>query len=155
MSPLRRLFDPALWLLAALPAGVAAAPDLAALREEVRGAEAAFADSMARRDLAAFAGFVADDAVFLNGGQPLRGKDAVLAHWQRFFDGPRAPFAWRPELVEVIGSGGLAQSTGPVTDPAGTLVARFYSTWRREADGRWRVVLDNGYDVSPDGCAKP
>lgn len=131
--------------------GAAPAGDRDSWVREVTEAETAFARSMAERKLAAFAAFVADDAVFLNGGRPLRGKPAVLAHWARFFEGAQAPFSWRPELVEVLESGRLAQSIGPVSAPDGRVVARFYSTWRREGDGRWRVVLDNGDAV----CAAP
>jgi uncharacterized protein (TIGR02246 family) len=132
-------------------AGGAPAGDRDLWVRQVTDAETAFARSMADRDLAAFAAFVADDAVFLNGGKPLRGKAAVVAHWRRFFEGPQAPFSWKPDLVEVLETGQLAQSIGPVSAPDGRNVARFYSTWRREPDGRWRVVLDNGYEL----CGPP
>lgn len=128
-------------------------PDLTARSEQVRASETAFAASMAARDFAAFASWVADDATFVNGGKPLRGKAAVLAHWQRFFQGPTAPFTWKPEIVEVLGSGELAHSEGPVSLPDGRVVARYYSTWRRDPSGGWRVVLDNGYDTCD--CARP
>lgn len=122
-------------------------PARAELVAAVTAAETAFARTMADRDFAAFMRFVADDAIFLNGGRPLRGKAAVGGHWQRFFQSPSAPFSWRPEFVEVIESGALAQTTGPVMSPDGKIIARFYSTWRRSADGRWQVVFDDGYDV--------
>lgn len=139
-----------------LGAGVAtAAEPVDPLQAEVSAAETAFAQSMAERDFARFGSFVADDAVFLGGGKPQRGKAAVLAAWQRFFQGPQAPFSWRPELVAVLPSGGLAQSTGPVFAPGGQLIGHYYSTWRREPDGRWRVVLDNGYDACECGAAPP
>lgn len=97
--------------------GAAPAGDRDGWVREVTKAETAFARCMAERKLAAFAAFVADDAVFLDGGRPLRGKAAVLAHW-----------------------------------------ARFYATGRREGDGRWRVVLDNGDAVcasaARSGCAR-
>jgi ketosteroid isomerase-like protein len=113
----------------------------------VTDAELAFARTMADRDHRAFLEFVAAEAVFLNGGRPLVGRDAVGRHWERFYAGPTAPFSWRPDLVVVLVSGTLAQSVGPVSNPAGKVVARFYSTWRLEDDGRWRVVFDDGYDV--------
>jgi uncharacterized protein (TIGR02246 family) len=142
---------------AALPAAGCATRALPVSREaaiaELRAAETGFADSMARRDAAAFAGFVADDAVFIHGGRPLRGKAAVVEHWSRFFAGPTAPFSWAPEIVEVAGDGAIGYSEGPVTSPKGEVFARFCSTWRRDADGRWRVVFDNGYPVcSPTGA---
>ena len=114
---------------------------------QVMATEVAFAKTMADRDFVAFMRFVADDAVFLNGGRPLRGKAAIGDHWKRFYSGSTAPFSWKPDLVEVVGSGTLAQSIGPVSTANGKVIARFYSTWRLEPDGDWRVVLDNGYDA--------
>jgi ketosteroid isomerase-like protein len=136
----------AVWLLAGC-AGLKPNTDTQALRDEVGRVELAFADTMARRDLAAFASFIDEEAVFLNGGKPLRGKEQVVAHWKQFYEGPRAPFSWKPDQVEVVASGDLAQSIGPVFDPEGKLVARFYSTWRRVSPGVWRIVFDNGYGV--------
>lgn len=114
---------------------------------EVTAAELSFARSIAERDFEAFAAHVAEEAVFINGGKPLRGKTAVLDFWRRFFHGPVAPFSWRPELVEVTSTGDLAYSEGPVSSPQGKVIARFYSTWRRSSTGTWLVVFDNGYDV--------
>ena len=62
---------------------------------EVRAREIAFAKSMADRDLAAFATFVSEEAVFL-AATVLRGRDAVIEGWKPFFDGPEAPFSWAP-----------------------------------------------------------
>jgi ketosteroid isomerase-like protein len=124
-----------------LPPARAEAPDVAA--GKVRAREAAFAKTMADRDLAAFATFVARDAVFL-GRTALRGRAAVVEGWKGLFEGPKAPFSWQPERVEVIDSGTLALSTGPVFDPQGQRVGTFNSTWRLDEDGEWRVVLDVG-----------
>ncbi len=110
-------------------------------------AETAFAETMRARDFQRFAAFIADDAVFINGGKPLRGKPAILAHWQGMFKGAQAPFSWRPELAELTDGGRLGYTEGPVMDPAGKPIARFYSVWKRQADGQWRVVFDNGYDL--------
>lgn len=114
---------------------------------QVTAAELLFAKTMADRDHSAFLGFIAEDAVFLNGGEPLRGKAAIGEYWKRFYSGPTAPFSWKPDRVEVVESGGPAQSIGPVEAPGGEVVGRFYSTWRLEPDGAWRVVFDDGYDV--------
>lgn len=130
--------------LAVLGLGASAAPEQDAdAVSEVRAAELAFARSMAQRDHAAFASFVSEEAVFL-GQEALRGRRAVAEGWKPFFEGDAAPFSWEPERVVVLDSGDLALSTGPVFDPAGERVGTFNSTWRREADGRWRVVFDIG-----------
>jgi ketosteroid isomerase-like protein len=109
----------------------------------VRAREAAFAKTMADRDHAAFTTFVSEEAVFV-GRTARRGRKAVAEGWKPFFEGPRAPFAWAPELVEVIESGTLALSSGPVFDPDGKRTGTFHSTWRLEPDGVWRIVLDIG-----------
>ena len=118
--------------------------NLVTAREEVRGREQAFAKAMADRDLAAFTSFLSPDAVFVSPGSTSRGPTEIAAAWKRFFDGPAAPFSWRPETVEVLASGTLALSSGPVFDPKGTRIGTFNSVWRREADGVWRIVFDNG-----------
>jgi ketosteroid isomerase-like protein len=119
----------------------------AELLEQVRAAETAFAQTMAKRDLNGFAALIAPDAVFINGGSPLRGREAILAFWGRFFKEPAAPFSWRPEIVELASNGSLGYTEGPVTSSAGKVFARFYSTWQRQNTGNWLVVFDNGYNA--------
>ncbi len=132
-------------LALALPALAADKPvDVAALESDLRATETAFAKSMADRDLTAFAAFLAEDAVFFGGGQPLRGREAVVTGWARFFEDQAAPFAWAPQDVFVLASGELGLSSGPVYGPDGKQVSFFTSTWRREPDGRWLIVLDRG-----------
>lgn len=131
--------------LAAVTLSAAPMPQSTAdLQAQVRSAERAFAKTMADRDHAAFASFLADEAIFFGGAAPLRGKAAVAAGWKPYFEGAQAPFSWDPEVVEVLDSGTLALSSGPVKDPQGQVVGIFNSIWRRETDGRWRVVFDKG-----------
>ena len=127
--------------------GMRPATSASDLSSQVREAETAFAATMAARDLQAFGRHVAEDAVFINGGQPLRGKPAILAYWARFFTEPVPPFSWKPEIVELAAGGTLGYTEGPVTSAGGRSTARFYSTWQRQPDGTWRVVFDNGYRV--------
>ena len=122
---------------------VASAEPVEAIAAKVRAREVAFAKSMADRDHAAFATFVSDEAVFV-GRTALRGRHAVAEGWKAYFEGAKAPFSWQPERVEVVSSGTLALSTGPVFDPDGKRTGTYNSTWRLERDGEWRIVLDNG-----------
>lgn len=110
----------------------------------VRAAETAFAASMAERDFTAFANFIDDEAVFFGGDGPARGKAAVLEAWAGYFEGDVAPFSWSPDTVEVLASGRLALSSGPVLDAAGRRIATFQSTWRLDESGHWLVVFDKG-----------
>lgn len=125
-------------------AASAGTPSTADLQGQVREAERAFAKTMADRNHAAFTSFLADEAIFLGSNRVLRGKKEVAEAWRHFYEGPKAPFSWEPERVEVLDSGTLAISTGPVRDPDGKRSGTFNSTWRREADGKWKIVLDNG-----------
>jgi len=145
------------WLLAlALPLAVRAAPPTAdtleAAARDVAATERAFARAMADRDFAAFGALVADDAVFR--GRTLRiGREAVLEGWKPLFDGPVAPFSWRPDTVTVSADGRVAVSTGPVQGADGSASGRYMSIWRREADGRWRIIVDQGVDADCPAAA--
>ena len=118
-----------------------------ALREEVLTTERAFAKTMADRDHAAFASFLAAETVFFSGEKALRGAAAVAAHWMKYYEGKEAPFSWEPSQVEVLDSGTLALSTGPVRGPDGKVSGSFTSIWRREGPGKWRIVFDKGCPV--------
>jgi len=139
----------ALALALSMP-GAIAAPDL---KQQVADTERAFAATMKARDHAAFVSFLAEDAIFAPGPQALRGKAAVAAGWKKFYEGGQAPFSWEPDKVEVLASGSLAYSSGPVYGPDGKLISRFNSIWRLESDGKWRVVFDSGESACQ--CTKP
>lgn len=111
---------------------------------EVEAREGAFAKTMADRDLNAFLTFISPEAIFFNRNEPLRGREAIARVWASYFEGESAPFSWHPDVVEVLESGRLALSSGPVRDDSGEVVGRFNSIWRKEADGQWRVVFDKG-----------
>ena len=128
-------------------------PNLVDLQQQVANAERALARTMADRDLAAFASFLSDETVFFSGPKPLHGKPQVTEWWKRYYAKPDAPFSWEPEQVEVLDSGTLALSSGPVRDAKGNLIGTFTSIWRLEAPGVWRVIFDKGSDAC--NCPKP
>lgn len=143
MKPPRRLMlASGLVLLAAVP--TLAQSDLAALQKQVADTERAFAKTMADRDHAAFATFLAAETVFFTSGDTLRGAEAVAGAWKGYYEGETPPFSWTPERVEVLDSGRLAFSSGPVLDTDGTRIGTFNSVWRLDDDGHWRIVFDKG-----------
>ena len=75
----------------------------------------------------------------------------MSAAWRPYFRGPDAPFSWVPDHVEVLPSGKLALSTGPVI-VNDKIVGRFNSIWRLEAPHTWRIVFDKGESVCADAA---
>jgi len=135
------------WIIVSLlvvSSGAAAQDSMPDLQKQVADHERAFAQTMADRDATAFTAYVSAEAIFLGKGEPLRGREAVVAAWAPYFEGDAAPFSWEPETVVVLDSGKLALSTGPVYDGEGNKVAVFTTTWRQEEPGVWRVVFDRG-----------
>jgi len=122
----------------------------ASLQQQVAATERAFAKTMADRDLAAFGHFLSPETVFISGAKTLRGRQQVIDGWRKLYEGASAPFSWEPQTVEVLDSGRLALSTGPVHDAAGKLVGTYTSIWRLEAPDTWRIVFDSGCEV----CAR-
>ena len=141
-------------LLTALAAGLTPAEaepeDTMDLRDSLRQTELAFAASVANRDQEAFAGFIADEAVFV-GASVHRGREAIVTAWQAFFadDGP--VLEWWPEIVEIGDGQDIGLSRGPYrltyVDEAGqeqVSEGLFNSVWRLQADGTWKIVFDAG-----------
>lgn len=121
------------------------------LQAEVMRTERDFARTMAERNFAGFQSFLAPEAIFFDGKQPLVGANAVAAAWKSLYEGGQAPFSWDAEQVEVLASGDLALSTGSVLNAQGKTIAQFNSIWRRVGPGKWRIVFDKGCGVCP--CA--
>jgi len=143
MSSLKQILSAGVTLLMMTTVS-AQQPDPGQLRQQVEDTERAFAATMADRDHNAFTSFLSEETVFFSGEAPLRGKQQVADAWKPYFEGPDAPFSWEPQQVEVLDSGTLALSSGPVHDPDGKLVATFTSIWRLDASRNWRIIFDKG-----------
>jgi len=122
----------------------AGGPSLKDPRQTVEDTERAFAGTMAQRDFEKFKSFLSEEAVFFSGETVLRGKQQVADAWEAYFKEPQAPFSWEPESVEVLDSGTLAWSTGPVYDSEGKVIATFNSVWQLDASDQWRIIFDKG-----------
>ena len=118
--------------------------DLSPEAKEVWATELAFAKTMADRDHAGFVSFLSEEAIFQGAARALRGKREVAQGWKRYYEAKDAPFSWEPDRVEVLDSGTLASSSGPVFDPQGKRVGTFNSIWRLESGGKWHIIFDSG-----------
>lgn len=140
-------------LMVALQA-IPAVPVVSAMACPVWKRELSFADSVRRHDASAFAEHVDPDAVFsVTGKSPLRGRASIGESWAGLVSGKAGRLDWYPDHVVAADSGDIAWSSGPalftVVDGKGgttTMLSRFNSVWRKNADGEWRVVFDSGSD---------
>jgi ketosteroid isomerase-like protein len=157
IRPFAALLAMTLSPLAAAQAVAPPQPALSAAECEVWARESGFARSVAEHDAAAFAGFVAQGAVFgARRPNPRRGRDAVVAAWAGIVAGKELRLSWYPAMVAIGGEPDIAYSSGPALyedlDPAAKqrfLIGGFQSIWHRDADGTWRVLFDDGLDPRP------
>ena len=132
-------------LLAASPFGGASAD----ARCAVWNRELGFAASVAAHDAKDFADHVQADAVFgVNGPQPTRGREAIVAEWKGIIDGSAVELRWYPDTVSVAADGRTAYSSGPAlfrdAKSGSYHHSRFGSVWQLGEDGQWRVIFDGG-----------
>ncbi|MDE2428630.1 MAG: nuclear transport factor 2 family protein [Burkholderiales bacterium] len=121
--------------------------DVVNLHQQVIETERAFAKTMQNRDYQGFTAFISDEAVFFSDTKVLHGKAEVTTAWKRLYEKKSAPFSWAPDKVEVLPSGKLALSSGPVWNAEGKLIATFTSIWRMDSPGVWHIIFDKGNDV--------
>jgi uncharacterized protein (TIGR02246 family) len=144
-------------LLAAsfLSAHEPAAVDMAAAKRSIRIADLELAKAVSDRNLEKFNSLVADDAVFF-GRDVSRGREAVAKAWLPLFTDASMFLRWQPDEVHVSASGDLGYSIGTYErmskDPSGrptSATGTYVSIWRKQADGKWRAVLDIGTPGTP------
>jgi len=142
-----------LFLIAAVRA--AQPTDLEAVKREIRIADLELAKAVADRSLQTFVSMVDDDAVFF-GRSISRGREAVSKAWLPFFTDGSLFLKWHPAQVEVSSSGDLGYSIGEYErigkDASGrpeSATGSYVSIWRRQPNGKWKIVLDIGTPASP------
>ena len=105
--------------------------------DQVIAAERAFAaDTRARGFKRGFLAAAAPDAIVFQPG-PVNARTGLEALPDEAPPGP--PLFWWPEYAGVANSGDLGFTTGGATIPV-----RYFTVWRRQADGRWRWIYDGG-----------
>jgi ketosteroid isomerase-like protein len=94
----------------------------------------------------AFYEFFVPDGISLGAGEPpIRGRDAIKVHLAA---GPQGFFTWQPAAADVSRSGDLGytwgtanlQTKGPDEKP-GISYFKYVAVWKKQNNGRWKVVL--------------
>jgi len=123
--------------------------DTSLVLQEIMAADLAFSDSAARSVSNAFAMFASVDAA-KSGKEAayIYGKEAIR---ELFEPPPPAGLKWEPEIGSAARSGDFGFTVGaagprtvdanaPARNPA--TAGHYFTIWRRDAEGRWRYVID-------------
>ncbi len=116
-------------------------------------AERAFARASVEKGIrASFLEFFADEAIVFQ-PHPVKYKEAVKDR-----PAPPDPLAvtlnWEPIFSDISAAGDMGYNTGPYTLTDNTPEKRppqhgfFFSVWKKQADGNWKVVLDVGIQTN-------
>ena len=152
-------------LLLALLAGstpLQAAPDKEKLKAEVAAMEDAFC-AMGREKglLAAFQHFAAPDVAFID-TDPRQWRGAPAVRERMGPDQPGVVLTWSAYYADISDDGTLGYNYGryesrrPGKD--GKEIVRggwFLTIWKRQPDGSWKYVMDNGAPDRPPPPPKP
>ena len=143
--PLLKAIRAATLLLALLATNAAGATDF----EDMVAAERAFAaDASARNMRDAFLAAYAQDGVGFAPGPTSA---------QRLWQGRAAnknKLEWAPEVAEIASSGDLGYTSGPWRftaegDEEPKAFGHFFSVWRKDEDGKWKLLVDHGVSHGP------
>lgn len=148
--------------LALAPLLSLAAPDKEKLKAEVAQMEDAFC-AMARDKglLAAFQHFAAPDVAFIDTDpRKFRGPAAVRERMGE--DKPGVKLTWSASFTDVSDDGTLGYNYGRYESrrpgPDGQEIVRggwFLTIWKRQPDGSWKYVMDNGSPDRPPPAPTP
>jgi len=126
--------------------------------------EGKFAKSVAAGGGKAFATWFAEDAVTLNNGRPaVLGRTAIAAQAQ--WDPKSYQLTWTPQGAQMGPSNDMGFTWGHYEghskDKNGQPVVisgRYFTVWKKVADGSWKVALDASADEPPNAgecCTLP
>jgi ketosteroid isomerase-like protein len=125
-------------------ARVAIPMDLAQM--EALATDEAFSNAAVAHDPAAFAAFLAKDAVFVGRRGVSAGVAAVCTDWAPLLALGGPTLSWKPVSARGSSGGDLLVTQGTwallPADGGEVRTGRYVTVWEREADGKLRVALD-------------
>ena len=126
--------------------------DLAVEEQAIRDVSASWMAMDDAKDAAGITALFADDAaLYWEQRQPVRGRDAILAHMERAqAENPSGEGGFGPDQIDVAASADLAVEQGAYENPADQ---GRYITVHKKLDGEWRVIADMSVSMAPDGGA--
>lgn len=117
-----------------------------------------FADATHARGIEGWMSFFADDAIRIKyRGGMAKGYEAVRATDTPLISDTTITLNWQPIDARVFKDGtvGITIGTSQIVNRVGpkkgevAYRGRYTTLWRREPDGRWKVIMDTGYPETP------
>ena len=132
----------------------------AADESTVRDLDAQWSKTAGTKDLDATVAYYTDDAQLLPPNAPIAiGKKAIREVWTSLI-GPNVSVSWQVGKVEVARSGDLSYMVGTyrveTKDSHGKLatdIGKLVEVWKKQADGKWKVVADIFNSDLPEAAA--
>ncbi len=125
--------------------------DVGRVEAALMEADRAFARETAARGADGWVANFAEDGIMVYSGGTARGRAAIRETMARAFADTSFLLEWEPTEAQASAAGDLGYTVGRFRarriGPDGGEVLRtgtYTTVWRRQADGRWRAVLDIG-----------
>lgn len=130
-------------------------PDLAAEKAALMQASRDWAATVPTGNIDSVLSYWSDDAVLLPPDErALVGKEAIRAYVSGMLAIPGFSITWVPEQAMISASGDMGylieSSSASFPDSTGTKVtqlAKAVTVWRKDAQGRWKCVVDTWNNV--------
>ena len=119
--------------------------------QTLKDTDTAWAKVMGAKDFEKSMSYYADDASLLMANAPaINGKDAIRAAFKPVFDDPNFALAFQASRIEVAKSADLGYTQGaytltitnPQTKKPLNDKGKYLTTFKKQADGTWKVVAD-------------
>ena len=135
-----------------------AADNKSADEQAVRAADAEWSKVAGAKDLNKTVSYYADDAVVLPPNQSMvTSKDGIRNLWKGFLDS-LTDISWETTRVKTSNSGDMGYLIGTysMTMKDGTKdTGKYCEVWKKQADGKWKVVADMFSSDLPLSAASP
>src|SRR6266852_1082532 len=119
--------------------------------DTLRQLESEFMKAAAEHGSQGYLSYYADDAVEVPNGTPILQGKANIAKTMGFLDDKNNQLTWSPVGADISTSGDLGYTYGTYEfrskDKDGKLFVdegKYTSIWKKQKDGKWKVVLDMG-----------
>jgi ketosteroid isomerase-like protein len=135
---------------AVLAGGACARQDNAAgARAAMMRADSAFAEATKARGVDGWLDYFADSGVQVTPGRNVVGRAAIRVLMAGELSDTAHLLSWHPTSAVAARGGDLGYTIGrwefgPRSGGAPALKGTYVTIWRKESDGRWKVVLDVG-----------